>query len=107
VTCELLKEILNKYNKETEWIEFKENNREPHMIGEYISALSNSPEIAIRELIANALIHQDFSAKGTNPMIEIFDNRIEISNAGKPLIDVLRLIDSTINQNQEMKNWLT
>jgi predicted HTH transcriptional regulator len=51
------------------------------------------PEIAIRELIANALIHQDFSVVGSNPMIEIFDNRIEITNSGKPLVDILRLID--------------
>ncbi len=51
------------------------------------------PEIAIRELIANALIHQDFSISGTNPTIEIYDNRIEITNSGKPLIDTLRLID--------------
>ena len=51
------------------------------------------PEIAIRELIANALIHQDLTISGTNPMIEIYDNRIEITNNGKPLIDVLRLID--------------
>lgn len=51
------------------------------------------PEIAIRELIANALIHQDLSISGVNPMIEIYDNRIEISNSGKPLIDIKRLID--------------
>ena len=35
------------------------------------------PEIALRELIANALIHQDFTIPGTGPMIEIYDNRIE------------------------------
>lgn len=51
------------------------------------------PKIAIRELIANALIHQDFSISGTNPTIEIYDNRIEITNSGKPLIDTLRLMD--------------
>lgn len=51
------------------------------------------PEIAIRELIANALIHQDLTISGANPMIEIYDNRIEISNSGKPLIDIKRLID--------------
>ncbi len=51
------------------------------------------PEIAIRELIANALIHQDFSITGTGPMIEIFSDRIEITNPGEPLIDVLRFID--------------
>lgn len=34
------------------------------------------PEIAIRELVANALIHQDLSVKGF-PMVEIFSDRIE------------------------------
>ncbi len=51
------------------------------------------PEIAIRELVANALIHQDFNITGTGPMIEIYNDRIEISNPGKPLISPLRFID--------------
>lgn len=51
------------------------------------------PEPAIRELVANALIHQDFSIRGAGPMVEIFSNRIEISNPGNPLIDTLRFID--------------
>lgn len=51
------------------------------------------PEIAIRELVANALIHQDFSITGTGPVVEIYTDRIEIVNPGKPLIDVLRFID--------------
>lgn len=51
------------------------------------------PEIAIRELVANALIHQDFSITGSGPMVEIYSDRIEIINPGKPLIDVLRFID--------------
>ncbi|HET8803824.1 MAG TPA: ATP-binding protein [Aequorivita sp.] len=55
------------------------------------------PDIALRELIANALIHQDFSVKGAGPMIEIFDNRIEISNPGKllPSKTLDRLIGTT------------
>src|SRR3990167_2914804 len=44
------------------------------------------PEVAIRELLANALIHQDFTLTGCGPMVEIFDSRIEISNPGLPLI---------------------
>jgi predicted HTH transcriptional regulator len=51
------------------------------------------PEIAVRELIANALIHQDFDATGSGPMVEIFDDRIEITNPGAPLIDVQRFLD--------------
>lgn len=52
------------------------------------------PELAIRELVANALIHQDFDEIGSGPMIEIFSDRIEITNPGKPLVNALRLIDS-------------
>ena len=51
------------------------------------------PEIAIRELVANALIHQDFYITGTGPMVEVFSDRIEITNPGEPLIDTLRLLD--------------
>lgn len=51
------------------------------------------PEIAIREFVANALIHQDLSISGAGPMVEIFKNRIEITNTGEPLIDTNRFID--------------
>jgi len=37
----LVDELLS-YGCENEWIEFKKDNYEPHLIGEYISALSNS-----------------------------------------------------------------
>lgn len=51
------------------------------------------PEVALRELIANALIHQDFNVTGSGPMIEVFSDRIEITNPGTPLIDVARFLD--------------
>lgn len=51
------------------------------------------PAVAIREFVANALIHQDFTMSGTAPMIEIFDDRIEITNPGRPLVDTERFID--------------
>ena len=51
------------------------------------------PEVAIRELLANALIHQDFTISGRNIMVEIFTNRIEITNSGLPNITVDRFID--------------
>ena len=59
------------------------------------------PELAIRELVANALIHQDFSETGTGPMVELFDGRIEISNPGKPLISTLRFIDHNPQSRNE------
>ena len=51
------------------------------------------PEVAVRELVANALIHQDFFLAGAGPMVEIFDDRVEITNPGSPLIPQERFID--------------
>jgi len=59
------------------------------------------PEIAIRELVANALIHQDFDIEGAGVMIEIFNNRIEITNPGQPLIDTFRFIDAPPRSRNE------
>ncbi|MGN1085368.1 MAG: ATP-binding protein, partial [Lachnospiraceae bacterium] len=59
------------------------------------------PMLAIREAVANALIHQDFSITGTGPVVEIFSNRIEITNAGTPLIDVYRIIDNPPKSRNE------
>jgi len=65
------------------------------------SEVRRYPEIVIRELVANMLIHQDFSITGTGPMIEIFDDRIEFSNPGRPLIDTLRFIDHSPRSRNE------
>ena len=55
--------------------------------------LPTYPRVAIREFIANALIHQDFAIKGMPITIEIFANRLVITNPGYSLNDVNRLID--------------
>lgn len=59
------------------------------------------PILAIREAVANALIHQDFSISGTSPVVEIFDNRIEITNSGTPLVDIKRIIDNPPKSRNE------
>lgn len=59
------------------------------------------PEIMIREALGNALIHQDFSIHGTGPIIEIFSNRIEITNSGIPLVDIERIIDNLPRSRNE------
>ncbi len=51
------------------------------------------PEVAIRELVANALIHQDMTLTGAGPQIELFEDRIEISNPGAPLVKPERMVD--------------
>lgn len=58
------------------------------------------PEIAIRELVANALVHQDFYENGSSPLIEIYSDRIEISNPGIPLISPNRFIDEYKSRNE-------
>lgn len=60
------------------------------------------PILAIRELVANAIIHQDFSIKGSSAMVEVFNNRIEITNPGKPLIDPLRFVDHSPESRNEI-----
>ena len=60
------------------------------------------PELAVRELVANALIHQDFFSTGTGPMVEIFKGRIEITNPGDPLVDTLRFLDSPPTSRNEV-----
>ncbi len=59
------------------------------------------PEPAIRELVANALIHQDFSITGTGPMVEIFSDRMEITNPGLPLVKTERFLDTPPRSRNE------
>jgi predicted HTH transcriptional regulator len=59
------------------------------------------PELAVRELVANALIHQDLFVTGTGPMVEIFDDRIEITNPGVPLVDTQRFVDTPPKSRNE------
>lgn len=51
------------------------------------------PEVSIRELVANALIHQNFDIQRMTLSVEIFGNRLTITNPGVPLIDTNRFID--------------
>jgi len=60
------------------------------------------PEIAVRELVANALIHQDFTETGTSVMIELYEDRMEISNPGKPFISPDRFIDEYQSRNERL-----
>lgn len=65
------------------------------------------PELALRELIANALIHQDFSVTGAGPMIGIFDDRVEVTNPGTllPGKRADRLIGTTPESRNEKLAW--
>ena len=60
------------------------------------------PKLAIRELITNALIHQDMTITGAGPQIELFKDRIEITNPGKSLLKTDRMIDLPPRSRNEM-----
>lgn len=65
------------------------------------------PELAVRELVANAIIHQNFFMQGTSPLIEIFTDRLEITNPGTPLIDVARFVDHPpVSRNEKLASFM-
>ena len=59
------------------------------------------PPDAVRELVSNMLIHQDFSVSGAGPRVEIFDDRIEFSNPGAPLVSTDRFVDAPPRSRNE------
>ena len=60
------------------------------------------PELAVREIVANAIIHQDFFISGSGVIIEIFSDRIEITNPGKPLVSIDRFLDTPPRSRNEI-----
>lgn len=59
------------------------------------------PELAVRELVANALIHQDFFVTGVGTMVEIFADRVEVTNPGEPLVAPDRFVDAPPRSRNE------
>lgn len=64
------------------------------------------PKQSLRELIANALIHQDFLMTGVSVMIEMYEDRVEISNPGLPPIKVERFIDEYRSRNERLADLM-
>lgn len=70
-------------------------------LGTLRRTVSMYPELAIREVVANALIHQDFFVTGAGPMVELFDDRVEITNPGTPLVSTERFLDTPPKSRNE------
>ncbi len=65
------------------------------------------PDIMLRESIANALIHQDMTITGAGPLIELFSDRLEVTNPGTPLITPERFIDfAPRSRNESLASML-
>lgn len=60
-------------------------------------------EIVLREVIANAIIHQDFSFNAQGPVIEIFNDRIEVTNSGRPLVEIIKIVNAApMSRNEQL-----
>jgi ATP-dependent DNA helicase RecG len=64
------------------------------------------PDIVIRELVANAMIHQDFSITGASIVVDVYTNRIDISNPGMPIVPTERFIDSYQSRNERLADFM-
>jgi ATP-dependent DNA helicase RecG len=64
------------------------------------------PSVAIRELVANALVHQDLAITGASVMVEIYRDRVEISNPGEPIVPVDRFIDGYQSRNERLADLM-
>lgn len=61
------------------------------------------PKEIIREALVNSLVHQDFSIRGSGPLLELFSNRLQISNPGASLVDEMRIVDApSISRNEAL-----
>lgn len=60
------------------------------------------PIQALRELVANALLHQDFGVSGISVRIELYEDRVEVMSPGEPVLDPLRLINEDKARNERL-----
>lgn len=76
-------------------IEIKDANREN---------IYEIPIDALREAVANALMHRDYSMPGTSLMVEVHDDRVDISNPGGLLeglsVDSLGREEISVRRNE-------
>lgn len=64
------------------------------------------PKDIIRELVANAIIHQDLNIKGFETRIEIYEDRVEITNPGKALIDIWQFYNCNRSRNEKLAYFM-
>jgi predicted HTH transcriptional regulator len=69
------------------------------IVGAFRQEVKLVPEVCIRELVANALVHQDFRIGGASVMVEIYADRVDISSPGDPIVPVERFIDGYRSRN--------
>ena len=96
MTCETLKDLVHQYSKETECIEFKDNNDNPETIGEYISALSNSAT-----LMSVAKAYLIYGVK--DKTLEMIGTKFYPKEAKKGNVELESWLHQLLNKNVEFK----
>jgi len=94
--------LFEQYNKTLEWIQSK---LELRIIVEGTGAHREEFEIPLdvfREALINALGHRDYYVEGATIMVEVYDDRIEISNPGGLLPEVAK----NFGHRSELRNPL-
>lgn len=81
------------FNQMLKYVMDRINHREEMQHGQRVTVF-DIPRIAVREIVANAIIHQDLTSSGDGPVVEIYPDKIRVTNPGKPLIPTDRFIDS-------------
>jgi len=74
--------LVMQYKQAMQWLKGKLNIRYEIAGGGPHKEHWEIPETAFKEAIINALAHRDYYDKGARIMIELFDDRVEISNPG-------------------------
>ncbi len=65
------------------------------------------PEVAIREALANAITHRDYGTYSSRIQVDIYSNRIEITNPGTSLVPIESISDtSSVSRNPTLMSFL-
>ena len=74
-------DLLTQFNSAVMFL-MKHLNRRSEIKGVNRKDIYEIPFEALREAVANAIIHRDYSIRGTSLMVEVYDDRVEIVNPG-------------------------
>ncbi len=58
------------------------------------------PELAVREAIVNAIIHRDYTFKGSEVHIDMYDDRLEVTSPGG-------MVDGSLIQERDINNIIS
>ena len=97
-----IKETLDAQIDETQKFILRNIKKSAEIVGTKRIEKYEYPEKAIREIVANAIIHKDYKITETYTQVNIFEDRIEIFNAGclPPGVTIENIKDAQVSRNE-------